>query len=74
MCYLNASFKLLTYVLFYCFGEINMNNNNNNNNINTMGKMTKVPIKKNGSVVDITFISDIVPHMVAISACNKDNG
>ena len=41
--------------------------------------MTKVPIEKKKkkdyrSVIDITFIFDIVPHMVAISTCNKDDG
>ena len=34
------------------------------------------PIKKNDyrSVINITFTSDIVLHMVAISTFNKDNG
>ena len=37
---------------------------------------SKAPIKKNDyrSVTDITFISDIVFHMVAISTFDKGNG
>ena len=37
---------------------------------------SKAPIKKKDyrSVIDITFISDIVFHMVAISTFNKGNG
>ena len=36
-------------------------------------KWLRYLFKKNGSVIDITFISDIVPHMVMISTCNKSN-
>ena len=37
---------------------------------------SKAPIKKDDykSVIDITFISDIVPRIVAISTSNKSNG
>ena len=40
-----------------------------------MNEQLKIPIKKSDhrSVIDITFISDIVFYMVEISTFNKDN-
>ena len=34
----------------------------------------KKVLKHYKSVISITFISNIIPHMLAISICNKDNG
>ena len=59
-----------------------MNNNNNKNLPGGSPKQSTIAgsfwlsIKKNDyrSVISITFISDIVFHMVAISTCNKGDG
>ena len=56
-----------------------------NNNKNLLGGSPKqsiiagsfcLPVKKNyyRSVINITFIPNIVVHMVSISTFNKDNG